>query len=638
MAEGDLEKVATLLGEQGSFALSFAVGAVVIALYSRKRIEEFTRPPKGEEYDFTKMLTMGDIVGQSIFYKSYVFYTVFLEFLYFFICTSKPLVLLIASDPTGATFEGAAWPLGAALLVVGLLPSVPAVAEIERMLRGLAQRVASIPGEFYDRVTRLSRSEIEQLVSSAPEYKPELRSFRRIHNLLLTIGFADDDARLMARSCTAAKLFPQWTIDGGRIWSSEEFDKYKDIISVLRPKTELLTSEIDALTTATMRLPSTKAILTKFGIDDPSKDITPEMIEKIIAEADALIKAMPENPATEPEIKAAQLFENTVKRWKAVAMECDVSAKRLSALFAILARNDKETAAQIRKGALAPVMVGGRRPDPVLAALLRLMDEAEVAYPWSNAGIVAIIVGFVGCLAPLCLYLYTVEYLFKVADPVIGWAQAFRTIDATTIIQEALYTSLTIAFMFAMASMVALFLRSLKQEEGTWETFTRFRRIPVSNYLAIVWWSSLAAFMPLVISYIGYYYKAGEVSLLAKLGPSDLVETLFFRYVLGFSAVAFGIAICILADIIDTKAELKHVRAVYLRVVLGVMFIEFLCLIVNPLYSLESRAFWHNMVAVSCYAFVALKAFQISYSANIEPTGRSARATPDPVADADPVI
>ncbi|TAX63567.1 hypothetical protein ELI00_37110 [Rhizobium ruizarguesonis] len=630
MAEGEIQKAATFLGEQGSFALSFAVGAVVIALYSRKRIAEFTRPPKGEEYDFTKMLTMGDIVGHSIFYKSYVFYTVFLEFLYFFICTSKPLVLLIVSDPSGATFEGSAWPLGAALLVVGLLPSVPAIAEIEMMLRGLAQRVASIPGEFYDRVTRLSRSEIEQLVSFAPDYKPEIRSFRRVHTLLISVGFADDDAKLMARSCVAARLFSQWTIDGGRIWSSEEFDKYKDIISVLRPKTELLNSEIETLTTATLRLPLTTSILSKFGITDASAEITPELVEKIIIEADSQIKAMPENPATEPEVKAAQTFEATVKRWKTLAMECDVSAKRLSALFAILARNDRETAMQIRRGRAAVVAIGGRKPDPVLTALVQMMDESTSAYPWSNAGMVAVIVGFVGCLVPLCLYLYAVDYGFHAAQLSTDWVHAFASTDATSTIQDALYTSLTLAFMFSMASMVALFLRSLKIEEGTWVPFSRFRRIPVSNYVAIIWWSSLAAFMPLVISYIGYYYKAGRVADLAVLQPSALVETLIYRYILGFSAVTFGIAVCILADIVDAKTELKHVGSVSLRVALAVIFIEFLCLIVNPLYSLESRPFWHNMVAVACYAVVALITFQISYTANKEVFPNPTLPQPDP--------
>jgi hypothetical protein len=136
--------------------------------------------------------------------------------------------------------------------------------------------------------------------------------------------------------------------------------------------------------------------------------------------------------------------------------------------------------------------------------------------------------------------------------------------------------------------------------------------------VAIIWWSSLAAFMPLVISYIGYYYKAGRVADLAVLPPSALVETLIYRYVLGLSAVTFGIAVCILADIVDAKTELKHVGSVSLRVAFAVVFIEFLCLIVNPLYNLESRPFWHNMVAVACYAVVALITFQISYTANKE--------------------
>ena len=40
---------------------------------------EFTYPPKGEAFDFTKMLTMDTIVGRDVFFKSFVFYVVTLS-------------------------------------------------------------------------------------------------------------------------------------------------------------------------------------------------------------------------------------------------------------------------------------------------------------------------------------------------------------------------------------------------------------------------------------------------------------------------------------------------------------------------------------------------------------------------------
>ena len=173
----DMSRAIGILSEKNSFMLSLVVGALVILLFARKRIVEFTSPPKGDEFDFTKMLSMDTIVGRSVFLKSYFFYVVLLEILYVFVCSSKPMVLLMTSNPGDATFQGAAWPLGAALVVVGLLPSTPAIAQVEQMLRGLAQRAASIPGEFFTRVTKLSRSAIETLATNSSDYKADIRRF-----------------------------------------------------------------------------------------------------------------------------------------------------------------------------------------------------------------------------------------------------------------------------------------------------------------------------------------------------------------------------------------------------------------------------------------------------------------------------
>lgn len=614
------DQVAGFLSEQSSFALSLAVGAIVIALYARKRIEEFTRPPKGEEFDFTKMLTMGDIVGRSIFNRSFVLYLIFLEFLYLFMCTAKPVVLLIANDPTGAQapFQGMAWPFGAALIVVGILPSVPMVAQIEAMLRGLAQRVASIPGEFYARVQRLSRNDIETLVADAPDYRRDMRKFWRIRNLLLGLGFNEDQATLMGRNCIALRLFATLTIRGERIWSKEEYEKYREIIQVLRPKSDMLENEIETLVATTLKSPQVREILAKSNIEDPAQDLSRETGEKLNRDAEALVRALNDS-VDEKDLKAARNYEELVKRWSLLASECETGAKRLSALFAILARNDRETALTIKRGAAPGMLPAAKKPDAVLATLFRLVNDSVPTYPWSNAALLAIGIGFVGCVVPLCLYLYVTEILTQAAKPEIDWGQAIARTDATTIIKSGLITALTVGAMFALTSLIALFLRSLRIEEENWERFTSIWNFPFANYLAIVSWGSLAAFMPLLVSFIIYYYIGPGVKDLDKMTPEIIASDMFFRYILGFVAVAYGVSTCIIADFID-EGRTESARYIVYPLIF-ILAVEVLCLLVNPSYAEQPRAFWHNFVAVACYSLVALKVFQRSFSEIVARSG-----------------
>ena len=69
-------------------------------------------------------------------------------------------------------FEGTAWPLAAALLVVGVLPATP-LWQIEQSLRRFAHNMAQIPDDFYNRVTALSTQDIEALVLDVGEYESE---------------------------------------------------------------------------------------------------------------------------------------------------------------------------------------------------------------------------------------------------------------------------------------------------------------------------------------------------------------------------------------------------------------------------------------------------------------------------------
>lgn len=627
------EPLATFLSGQGSFLLSFIVGAVVIALYARKRIEEFSLPPRGEEYDFTKMLPMNTIVGQDTFYRSYFFYVLFLEFLFVFVCTSKPLVLVLTGDSGSATFQGAAWPLGAALIVVGILPSTPAVTQIEAMLRGLAQRVANIPSDFLERVSKLSRSEVEKLLKSTPDYKPEIRKFWKIHNQLLLLGFAQDDARLMARSCLAIELFGQWTVYGSRHWTAEEYDKYRDIVSVLRPKSELLRKETESLLVSWPRPDALSELWEKYKVSDPSSELPTQTIEMIVDDAEKSLRGSPEVTLTEDE--ARDLIALT-EAWKKLSQDCEVAAKRLIALFAIIARNDRQTVKRVRR------TVGGRssslgKSDPVVSELIQLLEETyQQPQAWSNAAILASLTGAVACLVVMGIYFHAVE-LFSAPPSTDNYKAFFLSVyetlkaaSTTTSIKDSLFLTLTISASFCLASLTALFLRSVKLDDGEWVHFVGFRKVTLSNYYRIIFWSTLAAFMPLVIFLVLYYYQpsTGDFGAVAKAPPEQIFKAVAFKFLLAFPPVAYAIGTCILADAIEQPVNGKSSSRTRLciKLTVAVAFMEFICLIVDPIYIQHTSQFWDNMIGVTLFAYVSFQTFFGSYKESISGVAQAEHA------------
>ncbi|WP_042775869.1 hypothetical protein [Sinorhizobium fredii] len=597
----------TFLDDQGAFTLSLVVGMVVIAFYSRKRIGELIRPPKGEEYDFIRTLPIEVIVGESNFYKSYAIYVLMLEFLYFFICTSKPLVLLIANDTTGAAFNGAAWPLGAALLVVGLLPSTPVVSEVETLLRGIAQRIANVPSEFFNRVAKLTRSEIETLFDAAPEYRPERRKYRQIHNILVCLDFPPDEAMMLGRTCIAADLFSQWIINGSRIWSAGEYEAYTDIIAKLKPSVEGLLSETNALIEESYEADALHEIMDMYGVTLKSEALTMDMFDQ--KRDDILAVKVRWAPETAAAVEALS------KRWKDLVSSSDLAVRKLCALFAIVARNDKEAIKRLAGKKSEPENHGGsvliaHRFDPVLKEVLSLVnDRHDEESSWSEAAAVAIFGGFITCLLGLSIYLYLVDYLD--ARYFAGAVQAVPTV--TSAMRSALSTALTVALSCGFASVVALFLRSLKIEEGSWIPFTSFYSFRVSNYFGIILWCSMAAFMPLVFSYV-FYNFLGQTSetQVEQLKPFVVLSSLFFKYLFGMASVAYAISTCILADIItETRQKIISTAAVLL---LMIAFICFVSLVATPWLEIPTKLFWHNMMAISSHAAASLVFFYMSYS------------------------
>ena len=259
---------------------------------------------------------------------------------------------------------------------------------------------------------------------------------------------------------------------------------------------------------------------------------------------------------------------------------------------------------------------GFTKPDPVLRRFIEILEDRTEQESWSNSAIISCLVGFIICVAMMVPYFY-------LADLVMSRFEGYKGVAFVGEIgRDGLTRAATIFVGFTLCSVVALFMRSVRIEEGEWRGFTGFATFPFSDYYAIILWCSLAAFVPIMVVYVLNNYNwtgDGQSTLLNGLAPREIAQGLVFRYFLGFSSVAFAIGTCILADLFDRDAKVGQVGnhyAVCLRIFLLIATVQLICLALDANNTAHPPFFLSNFFAVSFFALPAVLAFSRSYRSN----------------------
>ena len=164
---------------------------------------------------------------------------------------------------------------------------------------------------------------------------------------------------------------------------------------------------------------------------------------------------------------------------------------------------------------------------------IEILEDRTEQETWSNSAIISCLVGFfIICVALMVPYFY-------LADLVISRFEGYKGVAFVGEIgRDGLTRAATIFVGFALCAVVALFMRSVRFEEGELRGFTGFSTFPFSDYYAIILWCSLAAFVPIVVVYVLNNYNwtgGGEFTLLNSLAPREIAQGLVFRYFLGLS-------------------------------------------------------------------------------------------------------
>jgi hypothetical protein len=147
------------------FVLSLLLSIFIVLIFAGSKINEPTFDRKNGDY-ITQMRPK-DLASRDEYHRAWIIYvsSLILLILVLSLLGPKPLSFLgIAKAPDAP----AALPIFLALLVVGLLPSVPVARELERQFRRFAHERASIPEAARNIVEKLTAAEFEFSVYSKP--------------------------------------------------------------------------------------------------------------------------------------------------------------------------------------------------------------------------------------------------------------------------------------------------------------------------------------------------------------------------------------------------------------------------------------------------------------------------------------
>ncbi|MBZ9901789.1 hypothetical protein LB514_15820 [Mesorhizobium sp. CA17] len=544
--------------------MSFLFGTLVIALYAGKRLGELISPPKGAEYDFTSMLTLPLLVGRETYNRAYVFYVFLLLYFYLILCVFQPLIDIVGGKNT-IKFEGAAWPLTGALLVVGVLPATPVVAQIEQALRSFAYRIANIPDDFYNRVTALSAQEIENVVAGTPQYEDEIETFWKTIALLSILGIEFDDAVRGARRCVSLRLFGEWTLEREDLWSYAEYQRYADVVKLLTPQYVILKAKTEDLLDETASNAFVKDFLSSHETVTVGARVEPDAARDLRLAADQLLIQGKRKGAVPSEIPFFEDLRSAREAWKDHIKACEIAAKRLIALFSIIARNDKRTLRELvrpekSKALLSEMALSSdkRYADPGLRFFAKMLRSNNTSTePWYNSILLASGVGFV--TAYFTDFAYRILTQNSIVAPHLGIES--QPIDAllTSAFVRPLFEVSFPALATLLSGCIALFMRSAKLRNEEWLPFYDIRTMPLSSYVGIFTMAWFMALPALTLQWIVFYARGGD----KDANRDNLVQVMQTNAGVAIAIAIVAVGLCIITDIVaiaishDTQKEDK---------------------------------------------------------------------------------
>jgi hypothetical protein len=443
-----------------------------------------------------------------------------------------------------------------------------------------------------------------------------------VTNSLVIIGFEHDDATRKARKCVSLRLFGEWTLDRKELWSQSEYQKYRDVTELLRPRFETLNQQLSQTIAKTESSNFVAGVAGRnSGINLAAKTDV-DQAEVLRADAERLLNGLP--ASSEYTISAAELetFKELRDEWTKLTKECAVAAKRLIALFSIIARNDKRTLRELERpidaGILAShgVVVGDSRfSDPVLRAYAKLIrSAAPTSEPWYNSILWSSLSVFGIAAGVISAYRMITEN--RAFQELLGSSGPFN--EFSNLVPNAVTKALLDAFFIALAcwfaSVTALFIRSSKLREEEWLPFYGFKTIPISSYGGVFFAATVAAFPALVLQYISYYRWSGQSTV-----ASSMLEVMATNVGISISLGFYAVGLCILTDVVSMKHR-ENYFTFCLLICLPAIIVNAVVLLVSPGYFQRLVYFINQNLLYIIVSYGGMLIFARSLQSRLNPT------------------
>jgi hypothetical protein len=305
-----------------------------------------------------------------------------------------------------------------------------------------------------------------------------------------------------------------------------------------------------------------------------------------------------------------QQYHAIAEPWRKKIAELSKSNRRLCAVFATLAVNDRETATNILQSRSPgnDALANSPASDPILREMLVLVNKVarRSAGPIYNNTVMATVCAFVTSFIFLYAFRVVTDYRFPpealpAAQPAKAGAFEF-----------ALYTSLTLLFTFLSAGLAALFFRNVKLLSGKYVRFENLLQFQILQYrwtgIAIV----LSALVPYMIATIVYAVRMGDIKNLIDLDKFGSLSFILFCFAWSLVPTTFAIGLCSTVDVLSPQQSTFKLFKVSAGFSLVVRFVAVLVLKTFTLADARyGEIFWSGLCSVTVFSLAVL--FMVSF-------------------------
>ena len=344
---------------------AFVFGLGVLLAFSLRRFNELLFTPSPELAVLLPRETASSLTRRKQFRLGFTAYFLVFAFVYLGLCLCQPLAawaFLAGSDSTLAnSWATPAGPLLVASFLVGVLPNLPIVEEVEHAVRRIGHRIAGIPDNLLQLIDEVARSGCigEQTIIADENLRADLVETAVVTEL---IGVPEVARKAIQANLTHAYLLGTWvhTEQARAVWSQRILTRFAASTQTVSPEAEQCERDLQILLRDWRRVLRSKLDAELRQLDLSYSDIVSDRRHL----GDGKLKALVANFVASNEA----VVDDMRARWKSFAAQCAKLSYHEEALFALFVLNETTPALRSAPAHIKDA-IASLRPERISALL-----------------------------------------------------------------------------------------------------------------------------------------------------------------------------------------------------------------------------------------------------------------------------